>query len=79
MSAMPMITTESLLSIDDKIAHIRLLVTERISRGFRELLRESDEKVDVIVSFLALLELAREEFIRLEQSAPFEEITLTRT
>jgi segregation and condensation protein A len=58
---------------------IELLVDElrrRPSTSFRELCGVSASRLDVVVRFLALLELVRQSCVDVEQQAPFEDITL---
>lgn len=67
-----------ILTLEEKIAHIRLFLQETIERAFSEITRGSKEKVEIIVSFLAILELARQKFISLNQKRPFEEIVIRK-
>lgn len=67
-----------IVSLEEKIAHIRAVLERALERGFSEIVRGAAEKADVVVSFLALLELARAKFVELRQSAPFEDIMIKR-
>ncbi|HEU5001722.1 MAG TPA: segregation/condensation protein A [Actinomycetota bacterium] len=58
---------------------IELLADElqrRHAASFRELCGSGATRIDVVVRFLALLELARQSFVEVEQTAPFEGITV---
>lgn len=69
---------KKILSLEDKIKQIRSFLQERVEKAFSELTRGAKEKVEIIVSFLAILELARQRFVELDQKRPFEDITIKR-
>ena len=66
------------ISLQDKINHIRQFFMESVEKAFSELVSGSKEKVEVIVSFLAILELARQRFIDLDQGELFSDIKIKR-
>jgi segregation and condensation protein A len=65
---------EKKISIEDKILSIRQLIAKRIKFSFNRVLEGADNSTDVIVSFLAALELMRQREVRLEQEMLFGEI-----
>lgn len=67
-----------IISLEEKVAHIRLFLQDTIERAFSELTKNAKEKVDVIVSFLALLELAKQKFVDLKQQKLFEDIVIKK-
>ena len=67
-----------IVSLEEKITHIRSFLQDSVERAFSEIVKGTREKVEVIVSFLAILELARQKFVELEQKSPFEEILVKR-
>lgn len=67
-----------IVSLEEKIAHIRGVLQDAVERGFSEIMRGAKEKVDIVVSFLALLELAKEKFIELKQERHFAEIMIKK-
>ncbi len=69
-------TLERVVSLQEKIEHIRQTLHGSLAKTFSELTGDAREKVDVIVSFLALLELARIRMIDVDQGKAFEEITI---
>lgn len=69
---------KKMISLEEKIKHIRSFLQETVEKAFSELVKGAKEKVEVIVSFLAILELARQKFVELEQQKPFEDITIKR-
>ncbi|MEK7082814.1 MAG: segregation/condensation protein A, partial [Patescibacteria group bacterium] len=66
------------ISLQEKINHVRRFLTESVEKAFSELVSGSHEKVEVIVSFLAILELARQKFIDLSQDKLFSDIKIKR-
>lgn len=66
------------ISLQQKIAHIRTFLSETVEHMFSELIGGATEKVEIIVSFLAILELVRQKFIDATQENLFEDITIRR-
>lgn len=67
-----------IISLDEKIQQIQNLFHERIERAFSEMVSGAEEKVEVIISFLAILELAKQQFFDLRQNELFDEIMIRR-
>lgn len=67
----PMVTIEEMM--DTLLARVQKAMT----MSFKEFSAGSTEKVEVIVSFLALLELVKEGAVGAEQGASFSDITIT--
>lgn len=68
-----------IVSLEDMIRGIQARLAERLEQAFSELVRNSQEKVEVIVSFLAILELAKQKLVSLHQGEHFGEIIITRS
>lgn len=66
------------ISLQEKISHIRNFLMSSVEKAFSELVSGSKEKVEIIVSFLAILELARQKFIDLNQDGLFSDIKIKR-
>lgn len=66
------------ISLQEKINHVREFLMNSVEKAFSELVSGSKEKVEIIVSFLAILELARQKFIDLDQNELFSEIRIRR-
>ncbi len=66
------------ISLQEKINHIRDFLMNSVEKAFSELVSGSKEKVEIIVSFLAILELARQKFIDLNQDELFSDIKIKR-
>lgn len=67
-----------IVSIEEKISHIRSFLQEAVEGAFSQIVRGAKEKVDVIVSFLALLELSKQKFVELEQRKSFGDIVFKK-
>jgi len=66
------------LDVEGATARIEALLAEKAEFGWREALGERPNIVDVLSTFLALLELARRGFLHLHQSAPFADMVIRR-
>lgn len=68
--------------IDISIQEQRVFIMERLSDGkrigFRELVKDLDNKLEVIVTFLAILEMVKTNKIKLKQNDLFEEIYIEK-
>lgn len=65
-------------SVQERIKQIHDVLLERATMTFRDITKNSASRVDVIVSFLALLELMKQHIIHAVQSSAFGEIDLKR-
>jgi len=68
----------SSISIEEKIKFIETSVLGKIRSRFSELISKATSKVEVIVSFLAMLELMKQRTITADQSELFSEIDIFR-
>jgi segregation and condensation protein A len=66
------------VNIDEKIQGIHAALLNRINLSFREFLAKAESKTEVIVSFLAVLELMKQKTISVEQGELFAEILISR-
>lgn len=66
------------ISIHDKIKEIRDTVLRGLETSFRRMVSAAKDKTEVIVSFLALLELVRTKVVDAEQRNLFEDITIKK-
>jgi segregation and condensation protein A len=64
-------------TVSEKIEVIAQLIKERGKLRFSELFEEATSRAEVVVTFLALLELIRLRQLRIEQSEPFAEIEIS--
>lgn len=70
---------KKVISLEEKIRELQSFLQEKVERAFSELVSGAKEKIEVIVSFLALLELAKQKLIMVEQKDRFGDITIRRT
>lgn len=71
-------TLERKINIEEKIFHIQNLLEEKVSFSFNSVLKEAKSKTEVIVSFLAVLELAKQRELFFEQGELFSEIIIKK-
>lgn len=64
------------ITIEDKIEQLTARVRSMMRVSFQKLLAESEDRHEMVVSFLALLELVKQRIVRYEQPGLFQEITL---
>ena len=67
---------EEVVSISEKIGHIQQLIAGRVQTSLSELLKEAKSKTEVIVTFLALLELTKQRIVSLDQEQHFADIVI---
>ena len=66
------------MTIAEKINQIKNYILKKVSFGFRKLLNNGGNKTEVIVSFLAMLELVKQRVIEVRQKEMFEEIEIRK-
>jgi segregation and condensation protein A len=66
------------VSIKEKIDHIRAIMEKGGVKRFHEILRDANDRTEIVVNFLALLELVRSRDVCVEQSEEFGEIVISR-
>ncbi|MFA5318346.1 MAG: segregation/condensation protein A [Patescibacteria group bacterium] len=69
---------EKAVSIEDKMLKIQNLLKKINSLSFNSLLEEQITKIDIIVSFLAMLELMKQRSVIVEQGELFESIQIIK-
>jgi len=69
---------EPKISIDDKIAQIRGSLFERIMVRFSKIIKLAQSKTEIVVSFLAMLELIKQKEVVVEQAELFGEIEINK-
>ncbi|HOZ56095.1 MAG: Segregation and condensation protein A [Parcubacteria group bacterium ADurb.Bin316] len=71
-------TIDDLIKIEDKILSIQRMLADRIMLSFNQILVEAKSKTEIIVSFLAMLELMRQKEVNLVQEELFSEILISK-
>ncbi len=69
---------QEVVSISEKIAHIQQLIAVTVETSLSSLIKEAKSKTEVIVTFLALLELTKQRVVVLEQTDLFQDITIKK-
>jgi segregation and condensation protein A len=64
------------INLEEKTSYIEQYIAMNDKMSFRDLLEKQNSKMEVIVTFLALLELLRQHRIVVYQNAAFHEITI---
>lgn len=65
-----------ILTLEDKILHLQETLRKKVESTFSEMVSQSRDRVEVVVSFLALLELVKQKVIHVEQDGIFQEIRM---
>ena len=65
------------VTLPDKLEYVTEYARTHQRFGFRALLKRQSSKVQIVVTFLAILQLMKEGVIYIEQDQPFEEIMIT--
>ena len=71
-------TLERKINIEEKIIHIQQSLLQRLSVSFNKIMATAENKTEVIVSFLAMLELIKQREITADQGELFEEIMISK-
>lgn len=72
------LTFDSRISIQDKISHIKGVLEKRIRCSFKNVVDDHSSRTEVIVSFLALLELVKQREATVSQENLFDDIHIDR-
>lgn len=64
------------VSLQEKIQSIQQLMIEKVNTNFSKLLKGSSSRMEVIVTFLALLELVKQRTVTLHQQELFDDIVI---
>lgn len=74
---LPKATLKKTISLAERISELKDLLFNKTKMGFRELLGSRQSKSEIVVSFLALLELVKQKHVWAEQESG--EIIITKT
>ena len=69
-------TIDKTISIREKINYIKFLINKNSAVDFSTLIKNRENRTEIIVAFLAILELIKQRSITVTQSSMFEEITI---
>lgn len=74
--AIPQVVVRKVLSLEEAITDLAKRVQGALRMSFKDFVRDKAEKVNVIVSFLGMLELVKRGIVTVEQSAQFDDIAI---
>lgn len=69
---------EEVVSIEEKILQLKDSLEARMEVAFHEMIEESSNKIDVIVTFLAMLEMVKQKLVMVKQGEVFGEIMINK-
>ncbi|TSC83765.1 MAG: segregation and condensation protein A [Parcubacteria group bacterium Gr01-1014_13] len=78
LEALPKVTIDHSVSIKQKIDSIRNLLKNGKELSFKDILSSAQNKTEVIVSFLAILELVKQQSVRFRQVNAFEDLLVVK-
>lgn len=67
---------EEVITLEEKIVSLKTMLHKKVEMSFSDLALSAKDKVEVIVSFLAMLELIKQRMVDVEQSGLFSDIRL---
>lgn len=71
-------TVREIITLEDKIEELKNSLQQRVETSFRELSGSAKDKVEIIVAFLAMLEMVKQRIIDVEQNHMFEDIKILK-
>lgn len=75
---LPKVALIKVISLKEKISHIQNEIIKKAELSFSELLHNAKDRTEIIVTFLALLELTKQKVISVEQNKLFDEISVKK-
>src|SRR3989344_6480912 len=74
VTQIPAAVIQKTVSIKERIDKLKLLLADRAASGFSHFVKDVKNRMEVVVSFLAVLELLKQNSIEVKQDNLFEEI-----
>jgi len=75
---MPEESVREIITLEGKIEELKQSLQKRVETSFRELSSSAESKVEIIVAFLAMLEMVKQRIIDVEQNELFEDIKIAK-
>jgi len=75
---LPQAMIKKTISLRDKIRQLSDLILEKVTMNFKHLLGGSGDRTEIIVSFLAVLELVKQRTVDVRQTELFADISIKR-
>jgi segregation and condensation protein A len=67
-----------IVTLEDKIEELKKSLQKRVETSFRELNSSAENKIEIIVAFLAMLEMVKQRIIDVEQNELFDDIKIAK-
>lgn len=78
ITKLPQKVLEDVITISDKIDQLQQTLTKKVELKLKDILLSAKSKTEIIVTFLALLELIKQKNLTVEQEAVFSDIIIKR-
>jgi segregation and condensation protein A len=69
---------QEVISLEEKMLELRSTLGSRMEISFRQMTADVKNRLEVIIAFLAVLELVKQRFVRANQPMAFHDIVLTQ-
>lgn len=76
---LPEVAVQRTMSIKEKIEHVQTLLGKIKQAAFHDFIHDASSRHDIVVTFLALLELVKQRAVSLHQEQPFTNIQIHHT
>ena len=74
----PKTALQKVVTLREKLGQIQGLLERQITMNFREMLADADDREEVVVTFLAILELVKQQTVHVRQNQSFTEIIVEK-
>lgn len=71
-------TIKETISLQKKIAEMQALISRQVNLRFNEIIKQAKNKLEAIISFLALLELVKQKIVHVNQANSFGDIEIAK-
>jgi len=78
IAKLPKKVLEEVITISEKIEHMQNMIHKKVEMRLKDLVKKAKSKIEVIVTFLALLELVKQKILTTEQEAMFSDIIIRK-
>ncbi len=78
LMTLPEKTLERTISLEEKVLQLRELIEQQKQLHFSDILKSSSNRIDVVVSFMALLELLKSREVEVKQVRLFEDMIISK-
>lgn len=69
---------QAVITLEERIIELKRTLTERAETSFADLIRSSTDRIEVIVSFLAILEMVKQRVVFVHQEKVWSDIRINR-